>query len=248
VAAAPAIRSVDGPVWDWDKAPRYRYYLEADYYDNANFNWTINGSGFGPNSGTVSLPSGYTARILSWSDTQIRIRPTSSINATPVGSAVVTVIGSNRQQATFRIRGVLPSVFTRAYAQCTWWTAQQRILAGRGISGGFNGGAYATNVRVDGNYAPAVRDVLMFGTLHQAFIESLGSAKVEDDKRGTRTITYALTISQYNARYDEVLSRYDTVHRVRETYDPRTSRVTRRSLINAPKFSSNSSAATGAWR
>lgn len=245
-AARPVISSVTGPTWTWEKARLYGNSLKSDYLDiGAANDWTIRGKGFGPIRGTIVIGRGYyRVWVTSWSDTLIRARVASEFASTPQRRADLTVFALGVPPVTTFV-DVIPAISTRPYGQCTWHVAKRRIEVGRSIP---SPSAYNTNVKVDGSYEPRAFDVIHFKPTveHTVFVESAARRVMTDDRKGNRTIRFDLGISQYNARYDEVLSTYATTHDVRETYDPKTGRVTARIVTSAPKFGQAS--ATGVWR
>jgi hypothetical protein len=192
--------------------------------------WVINGKNFGTSQGTIKV-AGRTAVISSWTNTQIRATPTVPYNWGPM-STLLTVSGSTGT-ANYGV-GIVPSVRTRIFGQCTWHVAKRRIEMGLQPSPT----AYNNYTAISPSWVPRRGDQLKWGgTLssggtHQAIIEQVSGPTTSGGVK-----TYTLTISQYNAACNNEFSNFTT-----------TFQTTSQSVIAKPKFSNSSGGATGYYR
>lgn len=255
VAPPPVVSGFSGissSYWLWDKAPKYGQSWVIDYrYENQ---FTITGTGFG-SSGTITFgnPGYRVTSIKSWKDNQIIFTAGSVIDAVPnfaTGISVTRAAG-NSTSRMFPVR-LIPGIRTRPYGQCTYWAAYRRIKLGRSEA---QPTAYSATGALGPDYVPQAYDVLWANNVHQAFIEAVSTQVVSANKdvsKGPIVREYAITLSQYNARYDEQLAPSNTLTiRVQEVMDLK-SRKTVRSLVqgfNVFRMSpSVSTPATNYWR
>lgn len=252
-APKATISGVSGEKWDWPRAPRWRGYLKADYFEDKSPVWTISGNGFGkpsadPNKcGSVTTNNIYfRTKLVSWDDKRIVVRLTTDLKATPV-EVNLTVVPIGRAAVSTRVKAI-PQIHTRVYGQCTHYVALTRLLASKSIP---KDSAYSTNLSIDARYVPQSKDVLMWGQSHTAVIGSV-STNVTDDRKGTKNVKYSLRIDQFNVSPidGEQFSSFPTEVTVKIQYDPKTGKETKRSFVTKTpyQFSGKSGAATGGWR
>jgi hypothetical protein len=251
-ATLPVTPTVSGTSWDWSLAPKYRFALEVDA--DGILPLVISGAGFGTTRGGIAFSNGsFSAgdpKNIAWSDRTITFYPVSLLSATPDKVVTITITRADGSRIVIPPVNLVPSIRTRVYGQCTWWTALRRIQTiGRGAqSGGTTSSAYTGNVLLDANYVPAKYDVWMARQpdIHQAFVEAVTST-ILSDNNAVRLREYVVTMSQYNSNaHDEKLAPSQrTTLRVAETYD-RAGRVTSRTrvkgfdaLVMIPSISAN---------
>ena len=162
------------------------YVINTDNNSDANNYWTItaNNFSFGAAQGTGSVTTsatGVSLQVISWSNTQIKVRPIASYQLDSKPGMTVTVTNSSAQACskTIDVIGMLGN--GRGFGQCTWEAAYQRKLLGLGIP---SPGAYATTGNIDANYIPQKGDVVHWSQSHTAFVLTVP----------TRTATYSRVV------------------------------------------------------
>lgn len=168
----------------------YGYYVinTIDATESQNY-WLINGSNFGTTKGSLSLnASGITLTILSWSSTQIKVRPTSSYTLdykTNIQLKVTTSTGSSVSKL-INILGMIKA--GRGYGQCTWEVGYQRLLAGLTIPST----AFYSKGAITNKYVPKKYHIVHFlsGNIkHTAIIISVPTVSTSN---GITTYTFQL--------------------------------------------------------
>ena len=96
-------------------------------------------------------------QVLSWSNTQIKVRPISSYTLDYKNGMVVTVKSSAGATATRSVNVIGMLANGRGFGQCTWEAAYQRKAANRSIP---SPSAYSYTGRVSNTYTPQQYDVL----------------------------------------------------------------------------------------
>lgn len=175
----------------------------ADYLANGiNDTVTISGSGFGTKQGTLTISdSQLLISVKTWSETRITARVMTAANSytynTGASVKIVTAAGASTSGGSVGIAG---AVQTRPWGQCTWYVTQKLLGAGLTTP---NAPYYTASIATSlVGWTPQVNDALVFGTsAHTAIIDSVTSSSVT--KNGVVTTTYALGVSDYNAKWDE---------------------------------------------
>lgn len=168
--------------------------------------WRIKGNNFGSTAGSVKLGS-TSASISSWSNTQIDIYPTSSINSTP--TTITLKVTTSAGQQTTKAVSIAPSIRTRIYGQCTWYVAWKRLQLGLQPSSSAYGG-YST---ISASWIPKVGDQLAWNGSHTAIITAVGAPTT-----GTGGLkTYSLTVGEYNRDCRNNFNSYTTEFQIRTT-------------------------------
>lgn len=190
---------------------------------------TITGSGFGTAVGRISFSDGaYVAStIVSWTDTRITLRARTTSTGAKANSNVTLTVTSVVDSKTSRSAGSMtvaltPTGYSRQWNQCTFWSTIRRIDTGRSVQP--RGQSYsATSGSINNSYAPQTGDILIFGTAHQAFVESSSSSSVDEFQtvNGKRTLvsvltTYRVSVSEYNIT-PEAYSIYTATVQIRRT-------------------------------
>lgn len=215
---------------------------------------TINGSGFGASQGTssvnfVGLSSYFVTSIVSWSNTQIKVKVRSSYSSLPAPTSLNNNVQPYMRVSTSagiasRAIRVLSRVTTKRWGQCTWWANRRRGETGRSIQA--RGAAYSGySGTVNANYVPATGDILIWDQVHQAFVESVTSSSTAW-VNNIRTVTYTVNLSEYNVT-PEVLSYYTTTVSVRETRSSTTGAISRQ-IVSGMYRSGRASSATNYFR
>ncbi|MBA3972619.1 MAG: hypothetical protein C0504_00210 [Candidatus Solibacter sp.] len=168
--------------------------------------WYISGMNFGATAGTVTL-AGRTAKIIQWTATQITAAPTVPWTWGPM-STLLTVKTSTGTSTTYGI-GIAPAIRTRAYSQCTWFCARQRLAMGKTPSPS----AYSTNGSIDAQYSPKAGDQYQWAGSHAAIVTQVSGPVYTTG--GYKTWT--LQIGQYNARCTNSFNAYTTTFQTRTT-------------------------------
>lgn len=137
----------------------YGYYvINTDYSSDGLNYWLINGSNFGTAKGSVSTnSSGVTMQVLSWSNTQIKVRPISSYALDYKNGMVVTVRSSAGATVSKSVNVIGMLANGRGFGQCTWEAAYQRKAVNRSIP---SPSAYSFSGYVNKTYTPQQYDVL----------------------------------------------------------------------------------------
>jgi hypothetical protein len=214
IAAAPSINSVTSS--EVGIQPPYSSatpaYLGVDADGQTIV--TINGANFGSTTGTVAflgVSSYITTNIISWTNTQIRVRARSyanNLSSVPSTAASVRVntFGTTQipsQSVSYAIR-VVPTIYSRCYGQCTWHASKRRMETGRTIQ---PRGLSYTGTGISGNinayYVPKAGDIYIWPSQHQAYVENVvetvGPISTLPNNAYTYTMTYNLSISEFNA-------------------------------------------------
>lgn len=198
--SAPVINSITGDTYlpyvsqgKWqgnvcNQGNYYGYYVinTIDVNDVSNF-WNINGSGFGSSPGSVvSLTSGVTVQLISWSNTVIKVRPVSSyaldyktgvtLKVTPVSGPYVT--------KSINVLGMLKK--GRGFGQCTWEAAFQRKVAGKSVP---SPSAYSSTGNITVAYVPQKYDVVHWNNQHTGIILTTPTVSTSN---GITTYTFQL--------------------------------------------------------
>ena len=102
--------------------------------------------------------------------------------------------------------GVVGTIKTRGYGQCTWYVALERLLTNLKIP---LPSAYSITDYIDANYVPQQWDVVDFGSRlsasqisgeHTAIIASPVKASQVSNPDGSTTVTYSFTIGEMNVK------------------------------------------------
>lgn len=209
----------------------YLGFLAIDsYLPSTNYVWKVKGSGFGSSPGTFTFSnSSYTATIVSWSNTEIRVRPRGPRG---FGSRTLsfTVRTSSGQTAT-RTESTMELINSRGMGQCTYHVAHRRLQAGLGIP---LPSAYSQTASITASYVPKKYDGLKYDTRHVAIITSTPVVETLSDG----TVKYTFTVSEMN------WNRQETVATSTRTFKVRNGSVVGRigSLAGSTYW------ATGYWR
>jgi hypothetical protein len=92
--------------------------------------------------------------------------------------------------------GVVSTIATRGYGQCTWYVANQRLAQTLPIPIP----AYQTTAAIDASYIPQQWDVLDFANKHSAIIISPITTTQVHNLDGSTVITYDFTIGEMNVK------------------------------------------------
>lgn len=198
--SAPTISSVTGSYGSTipNTHPLYNSYLLASYSTGSQIK--INGSNFGTGKGSVILEkasgsswvstSSYSISVISWSNTQIVIKLYSNLNSEPIASARFKVTLPSKSTASSNMIQVVNSTLGRLFGECTYHSVTRTLQ--NGLSGWNPAYSSSGAKSITASYIPTKNDVLIWGSNHQAFIESVSTSK-----SGNIT-TYILTISERN--------------------------------------------------
>jgi hypothetical protein len=174
----------------------YGYYvINTHEPTNATNFWTINGSNFGSTQGTViNSSSGISLTVISWSNSVIKVRPSSSYQLDYKNNVTVKVntVGNGSPSKVINVLGMLQA--GRGFGQCTWEAAYQRKAAGRSIP---TPSAYSSTGNITGAYVPLRYDVLHWNG-HTGIIVSNPTLTTA----GT-TKTYTFTLRERNENCNE---------------------------------------------
>jgi hypothetical protein len=203
----------------------YLYYaIDTDVVSSTNVTyWQINGSGFGSQPGSVSFSdSSITSTVTNWTNSQITIGPSFvpwvSFGYMQNPSVAITITNASGARLTQPLPrpsglpastpwggGVIGTINTRGYGQCTWYVAWLRRSQNRRIP---YPSAYSITNYIDPSYVPQQWDVLDFGTykssttingVHTAVIVSPVSVSQVSNTDGSKTLTYSFAIGEMNA-------------------------------------------------
>jgi len=188
-----------------------------DYVVSPPPQWQLNGTGFCPASGCKkqigslifsdpSINPVPASAIKTWTPTQIVFTPsfvsTISYQYTVNASVTITITTPDGVHATLPLpippgasaTGVIATIATRGYGQCTWYVANQRLAHNLPIPID----AYQITKPIDPSYMPQQWDVIDFTTLHTAIIISPVTANQVKNPDGSTTTTYSFTIGEMN--------------------------------------------------
>lgn len=168
---------------------KYKGYYVINTYDNSNsYNyWTIKGNNFGSQNSTSKIytnNASISLQVISWSNTEIKVRPIANYSFTFATGVNIKVKNSNGNEGAISINvmGMLQN--GRGFGQCTWEVAYQRLLAGKSIPAT----AYQSSGSIDKNYTPKIYDVINWNG-HTSIIVS---EPVLNDANGVKTWTFNL--------------------------------------------------------
>ncbi|MBK9983803.1 MAG: hypothetical protein IPP15_15775 [Saprospiraceae bacterium] len=197
--AAPVITSMGGGnasgfftngQWDGNTCNQgnyFHYYVINTFDPTASNNfWLINGSGFGSTQGTVLISSGtISLQILSWSSTQIKVRPQANWALDYKINITIKVKHVNGTYA-IKIINILGMIKEgRGFGQCTWEAAYQRLLANKTIPIP----AYQSTNNISVTYVPQKYDIVDWGSSHSAIIMTIPIVTISN---GITTYTFQL--------------------------------------------------------
>ena len=180
--------------------------------------WDIYGSNFGTTIGSVWVMDGglrpltnVEVKILSWSDTKIRIVPRGNnasfrfdkgaYLAVSLDKAIPNQCNQRIDIVSFPVVGIIKS---RGFGQCTWYVANKRLSAGLPIPPT----AYTTTTSIaavgsyDNGYIPQQWDCLTYGSRHVAIITSAPVRTVKADG----SLLWSFTVGEMNASWNEAES------------------------------------------
>jgi len=204
---------------------------------DGNTTLTITGSGFGTTTGSVVLSdANYTVSSISiWSDTRIVLRTRTTITGVIANRNVTVTVRPVSNQTTTRNAGSMnvalcPTLYSRQFQQCTWWTTARRIDTRRSVQP--RGQSYsAISGSINNDYVPQTGDVWLFGTAHQSYVETASSSTIDEFERRvvngrttnvlvSRLTTFVVNVSEYNIR-PEAYSSYTTTVKIRTNVSSR---------------------------
>jgi hypothetical protein len=134
------------------------YVINTEYSSDGLNYWLINGSNFGNATGSVSTnSSAITMQVLSWSPTQIKVRPIAPYVLDYKNGMIVTVKTSTGLTTPRSVNVIGMLANGRGFGQCTWEAAFQRKLVNRSIP---SPSAYSSSGSVNKSYTPQQYDVL----------------------------------------------------------------------------------------
>lgn len=181
------------------------------------YSWTITGTNFGANAGSVwvldpyAADIGVTVKIVSWTNTSIKVVVNAPHTFTSKANAVLWVSklktrplpASNASWAS-RSTPVVGLIQSRGYGQCTWFVAKTRLDAGLSIPfpRAYTNTATLSGIGGTSNYVPRQWDALNYGGLHVAIISSAVTTTTNSDQ----SITYSFTVREMNATTNEAES------------------------------------------
>lgn len=180
------------------------------------YSWTITGTNFGTVQGSVwvlnqfAADIGVTVKIISWSNTSIKVVANAPYSFTAKSDAVLWVSklktrplpASNLAWASRNI-SVVGLIQSRGYGQCTWFVAKTRLAAGLPIpTTAYTNTASLSGIGGTSNYVPRQWDALNYGGLHVGIITSGITTTTNADQ----SITYSFTIQEMNATTNEAES------------------------------------------
>ena len=222
-ASSPSISTVTGSYGSSipNTHPLYNSYLLGSYSTGSQV--TITGSNFGTSYGTILLEkasgsnwvstSSYSTSIVSWSNTKIVIKLYSTLTSEPIQTAHFKVTLPNKSIATSKSISVVPSTLGRLYGECTYHVITRTLQSG--LSGWTGAYTNANAKTITATYVPTANDVLIWGSSHQAYIESVSASK------SGNVTTYVLNISERNVTgstsgggYSTAIANYTTTVKV----------------------------------
>jgi hypothetical protein len=172
--------------------------------------WQLNGTGFCPPSGchhqkgTIrlsdnSINAAPPSTIKAWTATKITFAPSFvpdvSYQYTSNSNVSLTVTAPDGASVTIPIpHGVIGTIATRGFGQCTWYVANQRLTQNLPIPIP----AYQKTATIDPTYIPQQWDVLDFTTKHTAIIISPVTTTTVQQPDGSTIVTYDFTIGEMN--------------------------------------------------
>ena len=178
-----------------------------------NPDWTLTGTGFCPPSGCKKGQKGSIvfsdnsinavppSAIKNWTASQITFTPSFapvvSFQYTNNPSVSMTITAPDGVSVTVPLpipHGVISTIATRGYGQCTWYVANQRLAQTLTIPVP----AYQTTGAIDASYIPQQWDVLDFSNKHSAIIISPVTTTQVHNADGSTITTYAFTIGEMN--------------------------------------------------
>lgn len=176
---------------------------------------TIKGNNFGSQVGTVTISNVASYKIdgfVSWTNTEIKIRMSSSLISVPAPSSLnqnkVPIIAvkprSSNAEGKFAIK-LTPSNRTRVMPECVYFTTNFLLKIGQNVQPA--GSSYPTLAQrnalpnnyfnINNDYIPAINDVWIWNQRHQAIVSSLSIVDLTPSAT-TRNVTYNCTISESN--------------------------------------------------
>jgi hypothetical protein len=170
------------------------------------FYWEVIGSNFGSSKGTIQL-AGITvpaSAITQWTTTSIRFLPTVPYTWGPMTTTLSITTSSGLNVKNYV--GIVPSVRTRIFGQCTYYVAYTRLNIGKQPSPS----AYPTGSEpnaapapgkapqgwtyITGDYVPQTGDQLEWNGHHTAII-----SKVDPFTKNGNITSWHVTIQEMNA-------------------------------------------------
>ncbi len=166
--------------------------------------WTVRGTNFGSTRGTVTV-AGRTAKIVSWTSTEIQFDPTVPWTAVPI-STTFTIRTASGLSSAFGI-SIAPAIRSRVFGQCTNEVAYRRLRMGLQPSTT----AYGSHRSITASYIPTAGDQYAWNGSHVAIVTAVSRAV------SGAFITYTITITERNALCTNAVSSYQTRFQVKST-------------------------------
>jgi hypothetical protein len=176
----------------------YGYYVICTTIPTHALNYfTINGNNFGTTKGTVtSSDAAISLEVLSWSNTQIKVRPIAPTRLDYKVGITLTVNKSDKTKINSHKINLLGMIeIGRGFGQCTWEAAFQRLQMGLSIPTT----AYRSTAAIDYTYVPRKGDILHWGTSHTGIIIDAPTRALGSDG----TITYSFSLRERNESCNE---------------------------------------------